>query len=195
MSLVIAPIAAWRSLLIAFAFQTSPGSRFAAVFPALVRYEPPPGNDIHAVDSGPRLLPLQTRAESPDRISAGRLQRLDAYLVWHLGRIRGNFRPRNSDPWRDRERLLTISRRCRAWLRNRRLGRRAVYDHQDRAWCLACPIEGAYPNGPGLGSRLPPPYRTPRGWPAGVGLSRSPGSPLGSFICLLSLLISVCEFR
>jgi hypothetical protein len=32
MSIVIAPIAAWRSLLIAFAFATSPGSRFAAVF-------------------------------------------------------------------------------------------------------------------------------------------------------------------
>jgi hypothetical protein len=32
LSIVITPIAAWRSLLIAFAFPTSPGSRFAAVF-------------------------------------------------------------------------------------------------------------------------------------------------------------------
>jgi hypothetical protein len=31
LSIVITPIAAWRSLLIAFAFPTSPGSRFAAV--------------------------------------------------------------------------------------------------------------------------------------------------------------------
>jgi hypothetical protein len=32
----------------------------------------------------------------------------------------------------------------------------------------------------GLGSRVPLPYRTPRGWPAGLVLSRSPGSPLAS---------------